>query len=479
MEKELYEEMPKEDGEIEIDLLGLLLRLRKFWFVILLGIVLGASVAWSYTTMCVTPQYQASSMVYMRGANQTTNAAASLQELQVNTELTNDYEVIFKSRPIMEKVVKELDLKMTYKQLAARVQISNITNTRILKVSIQDEDPKLARDIVNHVVSFGMDSAVEIDSKLPYLIEGAVEDLDKVAPNMKMNVLIGGCIGCLLIAGGVVVQYLLNSNITSSDDVERYLELPVLCEISEDDSFHYLNKGKYKHKRWRRRQEEESVRIPGFMISLPQVELKASVMESYKILRTYLLNTEAKTLAVTSTLPDEGKTVTAYHLALSFAQAGKKTLLMDCDLRKSKLYSYLHVERNLPGISEYLSKQSGITMYQTTLPNLSLMFSGKHSPNPTELLSDERFELLLRMLKEQYDYIIIDTPPVNRAADASIVGKCVDGIVCVVRSDYVKKKFVEKSKKMIQRNGGHLIGVVLNRLDVHQSSFYRNNREND
>ncbi|WP_416326831.1 CpsD/CapB family tyrosine-protein kinase [[Eubacterium] hominis] len=209
------------------------------------------------------------------------------------------------------------------------------------------------------------------------------------------------------------------------------------------------------------------------IIQLQDIKLGSSVKESYKTLRTNLLYTEAtKTIAITSTLPNEGKSVTAYHLAVSFASAGKKTLLIDCDLRKSKLYRYLHVSRELPGLSEYLSRQMGMNIYQTTFPDLFLMFSGKIPPNPTELLSNELFELMLYKWKEEFDYVILDTPPVNSAVDASIVGRYVDGIVYVVRSDYVKRKFVEKSKKMIQRNGGHIVGVVLNRLDQYHANYY-------
>lgn len=203
------------------------------------------------------------------------------------------------------------------------------------------------------------------------------------------------------------------------------------------------------------------------IVTLREVTIDTTVRES---LRTNLLYTEdIKTIAITSSLPKEGKSVTAYHLALSFAKMGKKTLLIDCDLRKSKLYEYLEIKKEMPGISEYLSEQYNQIILETSIPNLSLILSGKQPSNPTELLLSERFSFMLYQLRERYDYIIIDTPSLADAIDASIIGRYADGIVLVIRSDYVKRKTVEKSKRQLLRNGGKIVGVVLNRLDKIQA----------
>lgn len=258
MKRDMYEDTKIEEGEIEINVIEIALRLCKFWWLIALGVIIGTSCAWLYTTKCITPLYEASSMVYMRGDNNNANSAAALQELQVNTELTNDYEVIFKSRPIMQKVIKALELKMTYKQLAAKVQISNLTDTRILKVTIKDANPKLAKDIVNQIVVYGMESVKEIDAKEPFLVEDAVEDHDRVGPNVKMNIGIGGIIGFMFMVGMIILQYIVSDKIVTSDDIEKYLNLPVLCEIAEDRSFNYQKKrgyrgnGKTKKSRYRK-----------------------------------------------------------------------------------------------------------------------------------------------------------------------------------------------------------------------------------
>lgn len=234
------------DGEITIDLIGLLLRVKKFWWLIVIGMIVGTGISWLYTDKCVTPMYSASSMVYLRGSS--TDPTASFQDIQVSTALTKDYELIFRSRPIMEKVIEDLDLPMTYKQLAARVEISNPSDTRILKAAIKDQDPELAKKIVNRIVVHGMDSAKEIDQKDPYLVEEAVKDLDIVSPNKKMNMMVGALAGCILMLGVIFIQYLLNDHIVTSEDVEKYLDLPVLCEIVESKSCNYDRKeGRMRH----------------------------------------------------------------------------------------------------------------------------------------------------------------------------------------------------------------------------------------
>lgn len=234
------------NDEITIDLIGLLLRVKKFWWLIIIGIIMGIGVSWLYTDKCVTPMYSASSMVYLRGSS--TDPTASFQDIQVSTALTKDYELIFRSRPIMEKVIEDLSLPMTYKQLAARVEISNPNDTRILKVAIKDQDPELAKKIVNRIVAHGMDSAKVIDQKDPYLVEEAVKDLDIVSPNMKMNMMVGGLAGCIIMLGVIFIQYLINDHIVTSEDVEKYLDLPVLCEIVESKSCNYdRKKGRTQH----------------------------------------------------------------------------------------------------------------------------------------------------------------------------------------------------------------------------------------
>lgn len=199
----------------------------------------------------------------------------------------------------------------------------------------------------------------------------------------------------------------------------------------------------------------------------------SAMNESYKTLRTNLLYTsDLKVISLTSTVANEGKTTTAYYLAKSYAELGKKVLLMDCDLRKGSLKKFFTVKTRVSGISEYVSGQSKDFIYQTDVDGLFVVLSGKKTPNPTELLSNSSFEKMLEALKEEFDLIIIDTPPMGIGADATIIGRNVDGVLMVVRNNFVSKKSVKKVKDDLVRTGSKVIGVVLNRIEKHQSDYY-------
>lgn len=246
---ELSKQEAQVSDEIEIDLVALLLRLRRYWWALILGLTVGVLLSGIYTFQFTKPMYQATSMVYVRGAQSAT--IASLQDLQIGAALTKDYEIIFKSRTILEKVIDQIGLDMDYKTLASKITITNPNDSRILQVTIKDGNAELARDMVNTLVEFGMDNVREIDAKEPYLIDAAVTDMTKVSPSVKTNLLIGGLLGLMVVAGGIFLQFILSNRICSAEDVERALGVPVLCMVADSEAYSYdkYKKGKRK-RRW-------------------------------------------------------------------------------------------------------------------------------------------------------------------------------------------------------------------------------------
>ncbi|MFQ9717011.1 MAG: YveK family protein [Blautia sp.] len=229
--------------EVEIDLIDLLLYLKRKVWLILLGLLIGVLLSGLYTFKIVDPMYSASSMIYMRGAG---NSITSIQDLQIGAELTNDYEVIFTSRPILQEVIDELKLDMSYKELQSRVELSNPTDTRILKVELKDKDPKKASEIVNTLVQVSMDSVKEIDAKEPYLIEEAVEDNSPVSPSIPKNLALGALAGVALVGAILVIRYVANDRVCGEEDVTKALGIPVFCMIPENDSMSFKKKNRKK-----------------------------------------------------------------------------------------------------------------------------------------------------------------------------------------------------------------------------------------
>lgn len=182
-----------QEDEIEIDLADMFAELKYCWILLFMGLIVGTSIASVITVFCMKPVYRSTSMIYMRGNGST---IASLTDLQIGSELTNDYAVIFTSRTLLTQVIKELNLNMEYEELKSMIKISNPSDTRILELSVENQNASLACDIANKVVTLVAKTANEIDSKEPYLIDKAVIAEHPVSPSLYKNVLIGGSVWC-------------------------------------------------------------------------------------------------------------------------------------------------------------------------------------------------------------------------------------------------------------------------------------------
>ena len=199
-------------------------------------------------------------------------------------------------------------------------------------------------------------------------------------------------------------------------------------------------------------------------------------VEAMKALRTNLMfcGEDVKAIALTSFSEAEGKTTISFQLAVSFAQAGKRVLLMDADLRKSVLASRLHVRGKIQGLTHYLSgvANAGDLLYQTDVAGLYVMFAGSRIPNATEALGSKGFKKLIPALKENFDYIIVDVAPVGQVIDCAIVAPELDGVLMVIDTTRNSYKLERRVKNQIEKSGGKVLGVVLNRVDFKDKSSY-------
>ena len=197
--------------------------------------------------------------------------------------------------------------------------------------------------------------------------------------------------------------------------------------------------------------------------------------EAIKTLRTNIqfCGNGIRVIMMTSSLPDEGKSDIAFALASSLTQIGKRTLLIDADIRKSELVSRYQLEQEVCGLSQYLSGQKGLdeSVYATSVENLHVVFAGPYSPNPAELLEEELFGNMVKQMREQYDYVIIDTPPMGNLIDGAIVARQCDGAVMVVESGAVSYRLEQRVKNQLDKSGCRILGVVLNKVDLEHSSY--------
>lgn len=212
------------------------------------------------------------------------------------------------------------------------------------------------------------------------------------------------------------------------------------------------------------------------------VELKRIMKDDYnykeaiKTLRTNIqfCGNSIHVVMFTSAMPDEGKSDVSFALAESLSQIGKKTLMVDADIRKSVLVSRYQLEHEVNGLSQYLSGQKTLeeAIYQTNIENLDVMFAGPYSPNPAELLEEELCGEMFRELREKYDYIIVDTPPMANLIDGAIVARHCDGAVMVIESGAISYRLEQKVKNQLEKTGCRILGVVLNKVDLHSEKYY-------
>lgn len=225
----------KQKDEIEIDLQDLFFAfLQRIWMVVVttgVGVVAAALI----TTLAITPKYSSSSMIYIM--NQGTDLSSlSMSDLQVGSALTNDYMVLVKSRPVLNKVISNLKLDMSYEALSDSITTNNPQNTRILTITVKSTDPYMAKTIVDEVTNVAVKRTAEImDTTKPNIVEEGTVNTKAISPSLTKNLIIGGLLGFILAAAMVTISFLLNDSVKTSEDVEKYLGLNTLGVIPMEE----------------------------------------------------------------------------------------------------------------------------------------------------------------------------------------------------------------------------------------------------
>ena len=205
-------------------------------------------------------------------------------------------------------------------------------------------------------------------------------------------------------------------------------------------------------------------------------QAKSPIAEAYRTLRTNIqfskTDGELKTIMFTSSGPGEGKSTTIANTAVALAQSGKKVILMDCDLRKPVQHKIFGIKNR--GVTNMLVEELSAEGFiqETQVENLRVVTSGPIPPNPSELLSTRKMQELIETLKKQCDYLIIDAPPVIAVTDACVLASKVDGITLVVNSGSIRPEMAQKAKDLLVKANGHLLGVVLNRVEIEDEHAY-------
>jgi capsular exopolysaccharide synthesis family protein len=346
----------------------------------------------------------------------------------------------------------------------------------------------------------------DVSSRLKDLRTSSIWIVDKAeipsapsSPNKRNNMILGLMIGLFAGLGLALLFESLDTTVKDSEDIKKYAGMPMLGMIPEfsKDGRKTETKETPKGENPEPRQEampawtaaglRESGPNGGEQESMDLIvhfSPKSAFSEHYRSIRTTLLfstmDEKMRALAVMSPLPQEGKTATLCNLAVALAQAGKRVLILDADLRKPRLHKVFRV-KNLNGLTKYLTTDLALEdlLRATPIPTLFLINSGPVPPNPLELLGSEKMAKLIAELRGRFDFILVDTPPMLPVSDALVLGARLDGAILVVRSGKTPQEALKRALEMMEAHKINGMGVILNGVrprdfnDYYDRSYYK------
>ncbi|MEM7351573.1 MAG: polysaccharide biosynthesis tyrosine autokinase, partial [Acidobacteriota bacterium] len=298
----------------------------------------------------------------------------------------------------------------------------------------------------------------------------ADEPRTATSPKKARSLMLALVLGLFLGTGAVFLAEALDNTIKDAEDVVQQIGLPtlgVVPSLSTDGQ----NRRGYLLRRSRR-----AAAPPSVLASVDTGALRGRAWEAYRSLRTSLLLSHSgkppQVILVTSALPGEGKTTTAANTAVAMAQTGARTLVIDLDMRKPALTDTFGLKAN-GGMSTYLSGNCDLNsqIQQTRIPNLFLLSAGPLAPNPPELLGSPRMVNGLKLVREYFTHIVIDSPPTLELSDTLVLAGSVDGLILVARSGKTPRQALKKAGDHLLRVGGQILGVLINDVDVRNSDY--------
>lgn len=442
----------------EIDIKDFLGYLKKYLVPMIVVALIATGGSIFYNLAIKTPMYKTNTTVVL--AQQTSDkntSSVTLNDISINQKLVATYTEIVKSKLVLEQVIEDLKLDTTSEKLAKHVTVTAIEDTEILKITVEDGNRIAAAQIANKIADVFTKEIVNIYQLNNVSVIDVAQVNDKQSNNTTVR---DAAIAMLLSVFGVsaiaFIIYYFDDSIKYSEDLEKKIGLPIAGKIIKSEI------------------EKKTIGDELLVDKYP----KSIVSESIKSLRTNLqfsnVDKGFKTILVTSANAAEGKSFVSSNLAISFAQANKKVLLIDCDLRKGRLHKLFNLP-NLNGFSTLLTDElENYKKYikKTHIKNLSIIPRGVYPPNPSELLGSQKCKDLIVALKGKYDIIIFDGAPCNGVTDSVIMSTNVDETLIVARDARTPKKTLDVTKDSLQKVNAHITGVVLNGVNRKIAKYY-------
>lgn len=434
--------------------------LRKFWLLIVgFAIIFGA--AGFAISSASQPQFQARASLYFTLTQGTSGTDLNQGSAYTQNQMLSFARLATSSR-VLEPVIEELGVQLTPRELARSITIAIPQDTVVLDVTAGSIDPDraaaTANAVANELASVVREVAAESTEGAPNisasLIDDAVPPTTQTSPNKSRDAVLAAAIGFLLGVLAAFIATIADTRVRNEAAVARVTNLPVLGSVMRT-----------------RRGSPASLIIA----REPHSPAAESMRRIHSALAYSSLDTASRKLLIASASPSEGKSTFATNLAVTLADAGERTIVIDADLRRPRV-GEIFGHDNSVGLTTALlgdvELDEAVVAWGKRGPDV--LSSGAVPPNPAAILTSRAFRSMLEQISERYEAVVIDSPPVLSVADSNLLAPMVDGIVIVVDASKTRRAQLANAVRSIESAGGQILGIVLNKVKAprHRESYY-------
>lgn len=420
--------------------------LKKWLWLIVAGTLLAAGVAYGVSSV-LPPVYRASVSLLVRT---TGGGGDDYGTVIVNQYLATTYSELMTKRPVVETAIRNLGLApLNVDELMNRIEVWVVPNTSVVELTVKDQDPRLAMNLANELVSVFIQAQRDPRDRRDQdisVVEPAYFPTEPVAPRILLNTLVAAMGGAVLAVAVTLLLEYLDHALSTPEEIRQTLSLPTLAAIP----------------RFRRRQKRHAP----ILLSAPT----SSVAKAYHTLRTRIQfsGTESHnvsgTMLITSPLSRKEKTDVTANLGVALAQAGLNVLLVDADLHSPQLHEVFGLP-NETGLTTIMQEGTEAQEYivDTSVPNLRVLCSGPLLADPSALLNPQQMSRLVRQLSQLADIVLLDAPPVLATPDAMLLASQADRTIISVESHVTPREAAAQALERLESVQANILGIVLNK----------------
>ncbi len=467
------------EDTIEIDLIALCMTLIKHLPIIILATIITGIIGFGYAKLCLPVEYTAKTYMYVSNTADSSSSNISQSDINASQSLVTTYIEILQNNVVVKAVALQLSEKYdatvlaecftlengtpSVSELSSCVSMASSNDTELFVISAETKDPEISAAICDIYADVAPDFLMRIVGAGSVEVIGAAEiPTSPSSPNVKKYTLVGVAIGFCLMVLLYVILFLLDRTVKTEDDI-RSLGVSYFGDIPDVSTT----------------KKKQVIPDDETAVLITNSDTPFALSESYRAVRTNLMFSlglrDTKIVAVTSSRSGEGKSTTAVNLAIALAMMEKRILLIDADMRVPVQHTRLGVA-NEAGLSNVLVGMNAFKEVVRTgiLKQLDLLSAGAIPPNPSELLASQAMGNFLQKVEDEYeyDYIIIDTPPVGVVSDVLGLSPYIGGILFVTRQGVVTKEEVKASLQSIELVSASVLGCVLNMTETENGGYY-------